>query len=222
MGSVFVKQKKVVSRVTEQDKAVLQLKQQRDKMKQYQKRIYTNLERDKELVRRLLKEGKKDRAKLMLRKKKHQEQVLQQTEVQMEKVEEMVHTLEYSQIEMQVVNGLRAGNEALKKIHELLSVDEIERILDETHESVEKQREIDQLLSGALTDQDEEDVLQELDQLIKDQLPDLPLKTEVEKGGDMLVDENIILPEVPEHVPEDKPRREKERRRQQKEAVLAT
>jgi charged multivesicular body protein 6 len=32
------------------------------------------------------------------------------------------------------------GNEALKKIHEVLNVDEVERILDETREGIEKQR----------------------------------------------------------------------------------
>jgi charged multivesicular body protein 6 len=35
---------------------------------------------------------------------------------------------------------LKVGNEALKKIHEVLNIDEVERILDETREGVEKQR----------------------------------------------------------------------------------
>jgi hypothetical protein len=41
---------------------------------------------------------------------------------------------------LQVIDGLKVGNEALKKIHDVLSVDEVERILDETREGVEKQR----------------------------------------------------------------------------------
>lgn len=32
------------------------------------------------------------------------------------------------------------GNEALKKIHEVLNVNEVERILEETREGIEKQR----------------------------------------------------------------------------------
>nr|3HTU_B Chain B, Vacuolar protein-sorting-associated protein 20 [Homo sapiens]3HTU_D Chain D, Vacuolar protein-sorting-associated protein 20 [Homo sapiens]3HTU_F Chain F, Vacuolar protein-sorting-associated protein 20 [Homo sapiens]3HTU_H Chain H, Vacuolar protein-sorting-associated protein 20 [Homo sapiens] len=38
------------SRVTEQDKAILQLKQQRDKLRQYQKRIAQQLERERALA----------------------------------------------------------------------------------------------------------------------------------------------------------------------------
>jgi hypothetical protein len=41
---------------------------------------------------------------------------------------------------LQVIDGLKVGNEALKKIHDVLSVDEVERILDETREGVQKQR----------------------------------------------------------------------------------
>jgi charged multivesicular body protein 6 len=35
---------------------------------------------------------------------------------------------------------LKVGNEALKKIHEVLNVGEVERILEETREGIEKQR----------------------------------------------------------------------------------
>lgn len=37
-----------------------QLKQQRDKLRQYQKRISLNMERERALARQLLKEGKKE------------------------------------------------------------------------------------------------------------------------------------------------------------------
>lgn len=45
------------SRITEADKAVLQLKQQRDKLKQYQKKIHLSLERERQLAKQLLQEG---------------------------------------------------------------------------------------------------------------------------------------------------------------------
>lgn len=102
MGSLFGKHKKPVSRITEQDKAVLQLKQQRDKLKQYQKKIELNLERDRQLAKKLLGEGKRERAKLLLRKKRYQEQLLQNTDTQLEKLEQLTHDLEFTQIEIQV------------------------------------------------------------------------------------------------------------------------
>ena len=81
MGTIFSKKEK--SQITEQDRAVLGLKKQRDKLKQYQKRINRDLEKEKELAKKLLKEGKKDRAKLLLRKKKFQEGLLDKTDAQL-------------------------------------------------------------------------------------------------------------------------------------------
>lgn len=37
------------------------------------------------------------------------------------------------------MEGLKFGNEALKKLNDVLNIDEIERIMEETNEGVEKQ-----------------------------------------------------------------------------------
>ncbi|KAH0629360.1 hypothetical protein JD844_011384 [Phrynosoma platyrhinos] len=111
MGNLFGRKRR--SRVTEQDKAVLQLKQQRDKLKQYQKRISVQLERERAFARQLLKDGKK---------------------------EWQVQDIEFTQIEMKVIEGLKIGNECLNKMHQVMSIEEVERIMDETQEAVEYQR----------------------------------------------------------------------------------
>jgi charged multivesicular body protein 6 len=209
MGAVFGKRKKR-SRVTEHDKAVLQLKQQRDKLKQYQKRIEQTLEKDRQLARKLLQDGKKDRAKLLLRKKRFQEQILQKTDGQLENLEHLVHDLEFSTIEMQVIDGLKVGNEALKKIHEVLNVDEVERILEETREGIEKQREIDDLLTGALTPDDEEAVEEELEKIIQAQMPEVPPE---ELGA--------TEPQMPDVPAEPVPERAREQHRREKVALEA-
>ena len=82
MGGVLGK-KKTTSRITEQDKAILNLKKTRDQLLQYQKKIEGNLDKDRELAKRLLKEGKKERAKLLLRKKKYHESLLSKTDGQL-------------------------------------------------------------------------------------------------------------------------------------------
>lgn len=111
MGNLFGKKqpKHPALRVTEQDRAVLQLKQQRDKVKQFQKKVVLQLEKDREMARKLLQEGKKDKAKLMLRKKKFQETLLEKTDVQLDNLEQLVHDIEFAQIEMQVVKGLEVS-----------------------------------------------------------------------------------------------------------------
>lgn len=183
MGVLFGKHKKV-SRVTEQDKAILQLKQQRDKIKQYQKKILGNLENERQLAQKLLHEGRKEKAMLLLKKKRFMEQMLEKTDGQLTNLERMVHDIEYAQIEIQVVEGLKVGNESLKKLHEVLSVEAIETLLDETQEGIEKQKEIDDLLSGQLTAQDDEAVLAELEALVSEEearavldLPSVPAES---------------------------------------------
>ncbi|EDW91805.1 charged multivesicular body protein 6-A [Drosophila yakuba] len=183
MGALFGKtsKKTAPSRITDQDKAVLQLKQQRDRLKQYQKRIETQLENDRLLARKCLQQGRKDRAKLLLRKKKYQESLLTNADKQLENLEKLAADIEFAQVEMKVLDGLKAGNAALKKVHEMLDIDEVERIMDETREGIEKQQEIDAILTDVLTTQDEEDVLAELDALEAEE--------EQQKG--------VQLPEVP-------------------------
>ncbi|XP_037074199.1 LOW QUALITY PROTEIN: charged multivesicular body protein 6-A-like [Pollicipes pollicipes] len=172
MGSLFSRKKE--SRITEQDKAVLQLKKQRDQLKQYTKKIQLTLEKDRQMAKTLLHSGQKSRAKLLLKKKRFQEQLLTRTEGMLDNIEQMTHDLEFAQVEMKVLDGLKDGNAALKKMHDLVSIDEIERIMDETQDGIEKQQEIDELLSGQLTDEDEQAVLAELDELVAAELPAEP------------------------------------------------
>lgn len=136
-----------------------QLKQQRDKIKQFQKRIVQQLESERLIARELLKNGKKEyelilerlvliltillnfsKALLILKKKKRMEGTLEKAENQMETLEKMVSDIEFAQIEVAVIEGLKVGNESLKQLHDLLSIDQIEDILDETRAGVDKQR----------------------------------------------------------------------------------
>uniref|UniRef100_A0A1B6DX10 Uncharacterized protein n=1 Tax=Clastoptera arizonana TaxID=38151 RepID=A0A1B6DX10_9HEMI len=207
MGNIFGKKKQ--SRVTEHDKAVLQVKQQRDKLRQYQNKIELKLEAERNLAKKLILEGKKERAKLLLRKKKYQEQLLDRTDGQLENLERMIHDLEFSQIEVQVLDGLKIGNEALKKVNEVLNIEEVERILDETREGVEKQQELNDILSGVLTSEDEDAVEAEFLSMIS--LEDKLQQTDMNK--------EIKLPDVPTdiikrqetEVPEEEPKKKRER-----------
>lgn len=116
--------------------------------------------------------------------------MLQNADSQLEAIEKMTSDLEFAVVEVDVLNTLKVGNEALKKVNEIMDIDEIERILDETKEGVEKQQEIDSLISGTLTEEDEEGVLEELDKLIEEEKRD-----HIE-----FIDEDVgvQLPEVPQ------------------------
>uniref|UniRef100_A0A9J8CDA3 Charged multivesicular body protein 6 n=2 Tax=Cyprinus carpio TaxID=7962 RepID=A0A9J8CDA3_CYPCA len=152
VGNVFGRQGRVTSRVTDQ-----QLKQQRDKLKQYQKKIALQLE-------------KETSALLLLKKKCYQDQLLYKTDIQ-------VQDIEFAQIEIKIIEGLKAGNYCLKQMHEVMSIEEVDRILEETQEATEYQKQIDELLAGSLTAEDEDAVLAELEAITQGEditLPELP------------------------------------------------
>ncbi|XP_073410819.1 charged multivesicular body protein 6 isoform X1 [Dendrobates tinctorius] len=156
----------------------IQLKQQRDKLKQYQKKITLQLQREREVAKQLLHDGKKEKAKLLLKKKRYQEQLLEKTDNQISNLEKMVEDIEFAQIEMKVIEGLKIGNDCLKKMHEVMSIEEVERIMDETQEGIEYQRQIDELLAGSLTTEDEEAILEELEAITQEdlELPEAPME----------------------------------------------
>lgn len=213
MGILFSK-KKQVSRVTEHDKAVLQLKQTRDKIKQYQRRIEQGIEKERQIAKTLLEKGQRDRALLLLRKKKFQEQILSKTDGQLDNLERMVHDLEFAEVEIRVLDGLKLGNTALKKLNEVLSIEDIEKVMDETREGVEKQNEINDILVGTLTDEDEADAEAELDALLA-----LDAKETISE-----VPEDVQLPDVPEDLPvreKDPPKKKKEERMEEPVALEA-
>ncbi|XP_020622687.1 charged multivesicular body protein 6-A-like [Orbicella faveolata] len=236
MGSLFSKKKEPEKpKITEQDKAILALKQQRDKLKQYQKKVLNKTQAAKQtdfgtsypLGKLALKQQRdklkqyqkkvlnktqaakqtdfgtsyplgKLKAKLLLKKKRYQEQTLERTDNQLDNLEKMVQDVEFAQVQIQVADGLKQGNEALKKMHEIMSIEDVERIMDETREGIEYQREIDDLLSGSLTQEDEDAVLQELEEMtqsVTENLPEVPTEP---------------LPEVPTKEPGEK-RPQKER-----------
>lgn len=78
------------SKVNSHDRAILEMKIQRDKLKQYQRKIQIVLERESEIARQCLARGDKRRALLALRQKKYQQGLLAKTDEQLVILEQLV------------------------------------------------------------------------------------------------------------------------------------
>jgi len=109
-----------------------------------------------------------------LRRKKYQESLLVKTDGQLEQLEQLVSTVEFSLVQVSVYHGLKQGNEVLREIHKELSIENVEKLMDETNEAREYQREVNEALQGQLSLDEEDEVQEELARLQAEAIPDIP------------------------------------------------
>lgn len=156
------------------------MKIQRDKLQQYQKRITIITNRETEVAKLCLREGKKDKALLALRRKKYQESLLTKTDQQLAQLEILVGDVEFALVQKSVVEGLKQGTEVLKQIHkEMGGVEKVEQLLEDSREAQAYQQEISEMLAGRMSNAEEDDVEDELAALEREvngpvALPDAP------------------------------------------------
>ncbi|XP_011270521.1 hypothetical protein CAOG_08866 [Capsaspora owczarzaki ATCC 30864] len=174
MGGVFGKASsastssngaKQQSRITPHDRAVLDLKKQRDNLKIYIHKIEAVLKREHELARTAVREGNKKKALLLLKRKRFQETLIERAEGQIQNVEELTASIEFAVVEQQVLAGIKAGTETLTELNNQMKLEDVERLMDDTQEAIAYQNEISEMLGTSLSEVDEAAVLAELEEL---------------------------------------------------------
>ncbi|KAH7116170.1 charged multivesicular body protein-like protein 6 [Dendryphion nanum] len=167
------------NKISAQDKAILDMKNQRDKLHQYQKRITVITDREKEIAKECLKRGDEKGAKLALRRKKYQESLLAKTDGTLANLEILTSDVEFALVQKDVLFGLQQGTQVLKEIHrEMGGIENVEKLLGENEEARAYQEEISELLANKMSNADEDEVEEELEALEKEvngvKLPDAP------------------------------------------------
>lgn len=179
------------------------MKNQRDKLHQYQKRITVITDREKEIAKECLVRGDEKKAKLALRRKKYQESLLAKTDAQLAQLEQLTSDVEFALVQKDVLFGLQQGTAVLKEIHrEMGGLENVEKLLGENEEARAYQevrsallrwrtgmlirsatQEISELLANKMSNADEDEVEEELEAL---KLPEVPTNrielTEEEKA----------------------------------------
>jgi charged multivesicular body protein 6 len=206
------------------------MKNQRDKLHQYQRRITVLTSRETEIAKEMLAKGDKPRALLALRRKKYQETLLTKTDAQLEQLEQLTSSVEFALVQKDVVFGLQQGTRVLQEIHkEMGGIEHVEKLMGETADAVAYQQvsaamelrsrlllfchqqtncvlkqEISEMLGGKISNQDEDEVEEELEAL------------EAELTG--------VLPEVPSTELPQKVRAEarEKRKEEARQAMLAS
>ncbi|EDU41896.1 charged multivesicular body protein 6-B [Pyrenophora tritici-repentis] len=170
------------NKISAQDKAILDMKNQRDKLRQYQKRITVLTDLEKEIAKECLAKGDTNKAKLALRRKKYQESLLSKTDQQLAQLEILTSDVEFALVQKDVLYGLQQGTAVLKEIHkEMGGIENVEKLLGESEEARAYQEEISELLANKMSNQDEDEVEDELEALeaevngVVPALPDAPV-----------------------------------------------
>ncbi|KAL2041136.1 hypothetical protein N7G274_006080 [Stereocaulon virgatum] len=154
-------------KISAQDRAILDMKNQRDKLHQYQKRITVITDRETSIARECLTRGDKSKALLALRRKKFQESLLAKTDAQLQTLEELTASVEFAQVQKDVVFGLQQGTGVLKQIHaEMGGIENVEKLMGESEDARAYQREVSEMLRGEMSNQDEDEVEDELKKML--------------------------------------------------------
>lgn len=131
----------LANRVLPRRRAILDMKNQRDKLHQYQRRITILTDKETDIAKQMLAKGDKKRALLALRRKKYQESLLAKTDAQLAQLEQLTSNVEFAQIQKDVVFGLQQGTKVLQEIHkEMGGIEHVEKLMGESADAVAYQK----------------------------------------------------------------------------------
>ncbi|EAY14070.1 SNF7 family protein [Trichomonas vaginalis G3] len=195
-GSKEGEQSQAQKQEEEYDKAVLSLKVNRDRLKKYQSRLEADNEKQLEIAKKLAKEGKMDRAKLVMRAKKAREAMIAKTDGMLSNLQEQLNNLETARITKEFAQNLEMTNSVLKTMNEQLTVEMVEQLMEENQEQTEKVNEVTELLGQSMTPDLDAEAEEEYERML----------AEMEGGAEEETGEQEPEQEEQE---EEKPKREK-------------
>ena len=150
------------NRITENDQAILDIKGRQRKLKSYEKKLEQQEKEALDKIKELLKEGKKERAIIHLKKKKFAEAEMAKSNGAQIKLQEMIMGIESAQADLQIFEALKEGDAVLKDLQQKVSIADWEELYDAHAENMDtRQMEID-MFGEVLKDDDLEAELNQL------------------------------------------------------------
>jgi division protein CdvB (Snf7/Vps24/ESCRT-III family) len=172
-------------KITEIDRAMLDLKNARDRLQKYRNRLSREETQLVERARQAKERGHTKQALGLLRLKKYKNVTIDQVEQKLLTVLQMVETIDSKQNEKEFLSALRSGKDALAQMQKETTVEDVLQLMEQIQEQNEVEKEVAEILSNvpSLSAVDEATVEAEL----------LALETNSEIGGK----EELDLPSAP-------------------------
>jgi charged multivesicular body protein 6 len=120
---------------------------------------------------------------------------------------EQTSQIEFALVEKDILEGLRQGNAVLKSIQKEMSLESVEKLMEENADAIAYQKEVSEMLAGHMSNADEDEVEDELEAMEREVLAERAAVTP-----------RVDMPSVPTKEPvrtqeEDRVAQEKARRK---------
>jgi hypothetical protein len=138
------------SQITEVDRAILDLKNARDRLTKYNASLETSIEK---LVQRAkaAKEAKRTQTALgLLRLKKYKQAQVESCQTQLLNVHQLIATIDSQQRNADIVQSMKAGKDALAKLHAETTVEDVLNLMDAIQEEHALEQEYTDIINGAV------------------------------------------------------------------------
>lgn len=156
-------------KLSAEDKAILDCKQSRDKIKAYIKRLENNERSQKDKAKELLKQKEKEKAKYALSQSKMYKMQIENAQNQLAAVEEQINRLDTMKTQKEVFNVLENTNKVLQDLQKEVNVERLEKISDDLNDIKEANDEVTNFFKNHNVDaeQNEEEINKEMEKLMK-------------------------------------------------------
>jgi len=157
------------------DRAMLDLKNARDRLQKYKKRLDQDDAKITARAKKAKADGNTKAALGLLKIRRLKTREVETIEAQLFNVMQMVQTIDSKQNEVKVLAAMKEGKDALQRMHEETTVDDVLNLMDEIQEQNELEQEMNDILVGAnvscLTMEDDAEIEAELEALMGIQQP---------------------------------------------------
>ena len=138
MGGVFSSSNKQKAppggSISDVDRAVLDLKNARDRLSRYRSQLEKDEVQLMQRAKQAKEQGQTQRALGLLRLRRYKQQELKNVEAQLLTVLQMVNTIDSKQNEQELLAALKTGKDALQKMHQETSVEDVLELMDQVAE----------------------------------------------------------------------------------------
>ena len=159
--------------INQEEKALLDCKMTRDKIKTYIKRLERNANLKKEKAKDALRAKNKDRAKYNLKLSKMYQEQIKTADAQLTMLEEQIANIEQATTQRDAMKVLEKGNEVLKNLQSECNIEKWEKISDDMQDIKDQQDEINQFFRDRNMNDVDDDVEEEMNKLMESEKNDI-------------------------------------------------